>query len=228
MGPIGKGDGGGMEEDGGANTEVALLGVAAMVDAEFDPLITALLESKSGEESSSNNTGAGEKAGMVVVRPEQLDGGKGKVMAGLSIDLATRDRVKFAGRIVAAAVEPVLDTVKTESSGAAEDESGPTKDGGRVGKVQMAVRVDETLGNCPKYLNKKDIAPHVPNPTLASDRLPLSTEAVDIVHQADLFFMSSTNGDTMDTNHRGGAPGFVRVATNDEENGTVLVYPECE
>jgi len=42
-----------------------------------------------------------------------------------------------------------------------------------------------------------------------------------------MFFLSSTDGaGGMDTNHRGGPRGFVRVLKNDEEEGTVLVYPE--
>ena len=39
--------------------------------------------------------------------------------------------------------------------------------------------------------------------------------------------MSTSNHETdMDSNHRGGPPGFVRVVTNDHTNGTVLAYPE--
>ena len=41
-----------------------------------------------------------------------------------------------------------------------------------------------------------------------------------------MFFMSASNhGSSMSTNHRGGLPGFVRVAKNDE-SGVVLIYPE--
>jgi hypothetical protein len=54
---------------------------------------------------------------------------------------------------------------------------------------------------------------------------------VDLIHKTDLFFMSSTNGDSMDTNHRGGPVGFMRVASNEADKedgggGVVLVYPE--
>ncbi len=41
-----------------------------------------------------------------------------------------------------------------------------------------------------------------------------------------MFFLSSSNHEmNMGTNHRGGQPGFVRVAKNDSSE-TVLVYPE--
>lgn len=43
---------------------------------------------------------------------------------------------------------------------------------------------------------------------------------------SDLFFMSSSHHDSdMDTNHRGGPQGFVRVLSNDED-GLTFIYPE--
>ncbi|RWA12975.1 hypothetical protein EKO27_g2102 [Xylaria grammica] len=89
----------------------------------------------------------------------------------------------------------------------------------------------------------KHIVPHVPTPELvcdagsaADDGLPLPQGAVDLISKADLFFIASKHGDgTMDVNHRGGAPGFLRVFRNRESNanddgaddgGLVLVYPE--
>lgn len=126
-----------------------------------------------------------------------------RVMAALAIDLETRDRLKLAGKMIA---------------GAVAEES----------RVQLAMYVDESLGNCPKYLNKKHISPHgVDEAELAADGLPLCEEAVELLDRADLFFISSTNGESMDTNHRGGPPGFVRVMKNGEGE-VVLVYPECE
>ncbi len=151
----------------------------------------------------------GAKKDGELIRPlrEGEDGARtAKPMAALSIDLETRDRVKLAGTMAAGAV---------------------ARQQGGVGQAQLAMLVQESLGNCPKYLNKKAIRPHVPRPRLETDALPLPQAAVDLVHKADLFFLSSTDGRTMDTNHRGGAPGFVRVASNAAaDGGTVLVYPE--
>ncbi|KAK8879367.1 oxidoreductase fad-binding domain-containing protein [Apiospora arundinis] len=181
-----------------------VLGVrGAAVDAKYDPVLEALF-------------GAGE-GGIQhdeVVRPEG-----GKVMSGLSIDLETRDRVKLAGRLVAGAVS------LTAQDGALAD-------------LQMAFQVTESLGNCPKYLNKKHIVPHVPRPQLTSQGpgLPLSDEAIELVHKADLFFISTKHGasngsdESMDTNHRGGPAGLLRVFRNNNANssegGVTLVYPE--
>ncbi|TVY81917.1 hypothetical protein LSUE1_G003749 [Lachnellula suecica] len=131
--------------------------------------------------------------------------GAGKMVSGLGIDLETRRRVKLYGRMVAGAL-------------AATDEG--------VGEVQLVVKIEQSLGNCPKYLNKKHIVPHLPKPKLVSDTLPLPPQALEIITKSDLFFISSSNHESdMDTNHRGGPPGFVRILSNNE-NGLTIVYPE--
>jgi len=143
----------------------------------------------------------GERADGEVIKAE----GGGKMLGGLTFNLQTRQRVKLYGRMVAGAV-------------------AATEEG--VGEVQLAVKIEQSLGNCPKYMNKKQIRPHVPKPKLELSNFPLSQSAVDLVNQADMFFISSSNHDLdMDTNHRGGPPGFVRILSNDE-NGLVMVYPE--
>ena len=136
-----------------------------------------------------------------VVRPQD---GKVQLISGLAIDLETRNRIKFAGRWVGGAV------AKTDE----EDE------------VQMAVHVLESLGNCPKYLNKRHITPQKIGSGVVQDSLPMSRAALELLAKADAMFISTTNGQSMDTNYRGGSPGFIRVAHNDE-GGVVLVYPEC-
>ncbi|GAW24001.1 hypothetical protein ANO14919_135800 [Xylariales sp. No.14919] len=198
-----------------------VLGVNGIADARFDPVVQALFAVRGvGKlDTEDGEIGHGERriVDEEVVRPEGR-----KVMAALSIDLETRDRVKLAGRFVAGA-----------ATGTAPG----------VANLQMVFAVEEALGNCPKYLNKKHIVPHVPAPELvrdagsaADDGLPLPQEAVELISKADLFFIASKHGDgTMDVNHRGGAPGFLRVFRNRESNanddgaddgGLVLVYPE--
>ncbi|KAI6362211.1 hypothetical protein MCOR25_006283 [Pyricularia grisea] len=134
--------------------------------------------------------------------------GGGRPMSALAIDLESRDRVKLAGRLVAG----------VRSAGAADE----------VGDVQLAMAVAESIGNCPKYLNKKGIRLHVPEPELVSDALPLPVRALEILETADMFFMSTSDGGgDMDTNHRGGPPGLLRVVSNGEgDAGVVLAYPE--
>ncbi|OTB09591.1 hypothetical protein M426DRAFT_316142 [Hypoxylon sp. CI-4A] len=179
-----------------------ILGVRATADARFDPVVQALLAVPKG--SNGDEEDVREIVDDTVIRP---DGGK--LMAGLSVDLETRDRVKIAGRMA------VGTATKTEPG---------------VGDLQLALQVEESLGNCPKYMNKKHIVPRVPSPRLVSEGkgIPLPEEAVELIGKADLFFIASKHGNSssMDTNIRGGAPGFMRVLRNDNGGGVSLVYPE--
>lgn len=177
--------------------EHGVLAVQSATDACYDPVVKSLFGTRTDGKLNDK---------AYHITREELEGGGGRVMAGLSIDLATRDRVKLGGRLVAGKVDLTSE----------ED----------VAMVQMAMLVEESLGNCPKYLNKKTIHPHLPSPRLVADTLPLPSEALSLLDKADLFFLSSTDGSTMDTNHRGGPPGFMRVISNDTENGVQLIYPE--
>lgn len=164
-----------------------ILGFNSGVDTQHDPVYRALW-------AETNGTGG-------IIRP---NGGQGKMMSALSIDLETRDRVKVAGMMMAGSSDLVNRN------------------------VQMAMIVTESMGNCPKYLNKKRVSRHdVSEASVVSTGLPLSPEAVQLLENSDMFFLSSTNGDSMDTNHRGGPVGFMRVVSN-EADRVVLVYPECK
>lgn len=150
--------------------------------------------------------GTGGEEGDGVVRFE----GRGRAWAGLGIDFETLDRVKVAGRVVVG------------------------KFGGD-GEVQVAVGVEESLGNCPKYLNGRVIVPREEGKGAEvvwegregrEGRMP--EEAVGVVGRADMFFLATVEegGASMDVNHRGGPRGFVRVERNEDGAGVVLVYPE--
>ncbi|TGJ88178.1 hypothetical protein E0Z10_g575 [Xylaria hypoxylon] len=197
-----------------------VLGVKGVADARFDPVVQALFAVPSAGKLDAKDGKTAQPERQIiddeVIKPEGR-----KVMAGLSIDLETRDRLKLAGHFIAGAA---------------------TKTTPGVTNLQMAFAVEEALGNCPKYLNKKHIVPHVPTPELVRDAgssvngLPLPHEAVELISKADLFFIASKHGNgTMDVNHRGGAPGFLRVFRNQKSNasndgaddgGLVLIYPE--
>ncbi|KAM0546960.1 hypothetical protein ACHAPJ_010620 [Fusarium lateritium] len=127
--------------------------------------------------------------------------GREKPMSGLTVDLETRDRIKIvSSRMIAGAVVD--------------------------GKVQTTIQVKGSLGNCPKYISKKEISSaSVEKAECTSRGLPLGTEALEHLDHADMFFHSTTNGESMDTNIRGGLPGFVRVMKN-EADEVVLIYPE--
>jgi NAD(P)H-flavin reductase len=150
----------------------------------------------------------GKEGNGEVVREE----GIGRMVSGLTIDLETRKRTKLYGRMIAGALSM------------REDEATESRQ--HIAEVQLVLKIEQSLGNCPKYLNKKHIELADSNPTLVSDGPQLPQRALDLLSKADLFFLSSANhGQDMDTNHRGGPPGFVRVISNDS-TGTVLCYPE--
>lgn len=140
--------------------------------------------------------------------------GRGRLVSGLVIDLEHRGRVKIAGRMLGGImVERLTKTTPSEADEPVD--------------VEVNVAVDETLGNCPKYLNKRVITPYESSPRLITDSLPLSAEAIALIGRSDTFLISSRHGDhSMDTNIRGGATGFVRVFSNSETEGVTLVYPE--
>ncbi|KAK4549319.1 hypothetical protein LTR36_006316 [Oleoguttula mirabilis] len=138
--------------------------------------------------------------------------GQGRMVSGLTIDLVTRKRVKMYGRMVAGA----LSTREDELTGHGET----------VAEVQLVLKIEQSLGNCPKYLNSKRIVPTFSRPELVDDNPYFSQRAVKLLEKADLFFVSSSQHDLdMDTNHRGGPPGFLRLASN-EPSGAVVCWPE--
>jgi len=89
-----------------------MVGIRTRVDRKYDPVIQALV-------------GGGEDG--EVVREE----GRGRMVGGLTIDLATRKRVKLFGRMVAGALGRV-----------GQDEG---EEGGE-GEVQLVVKVEQSLG----------------------------------------------------------------------------------
>ncbi|RAK73314.1 putative oxidoreductase, FAD-binding [Aspergillus fijiensis CBS 313.89] len=138
----------------------------------------------------------------------------GKLMSGLVFDLENRKRVKLHGRSIAGSLE-------SPSAVSGLDQ---------VGFAHLTLHIDASLadesGNCPKYMNKKQIIPALPNPKLVSSSPQLTPAAVDLLNRADCLFVSSAHGTIdMDTNIRGGPPGFVRLVSNGPR-GAVFAYPE--
>ncbi len=83
----------------------------------------------------------------------------------------------------------------------------------------LTVSIHQSFGNCPKYIQPRDLhaAPVSAAATVALDRL--DADASQAIRSADTFFVASaartdepTGG--VDVSHRGGHMGFVRVAGN--------------
>ncbi|KAI0258193.1 hypothetical protein BC834DRAFT_836174 [Gloeopeniophorella convolvens] len=135
------------------------------------------------------------------------------LIAGIGIELSTRRRNKMAGWV-----------------------SNLTKSGN--GDVVMDLHVNEAIGNCPKYINVRDLIPHPDtHPTVTYRELDfegrLPDEFISFIHEADTFFLGSSYVSSpanstrfpshVGMNHRGGRPGFVRVRPTD---GRTIILPD--
>jgi Pyridoxamine 5'-phosphate oxidase len=139
--------------------------------------------------------------------------GAGRMVSALTINLEKRRRVKLYGRIVAGALALIGPETEQESTSS-------------IGEVQLVVKIEQSLYNCPKYLNCKRNYSVLPEPTLISDSRALPRQALELIARADTLFISSCDHDKdMDMNIRGRPPGFVRVQSN-ADSGAVLVWPE--
>lgn len=92
----------------------------------------------------------------------------------------------------------------------------------------FTVRVLQSFGNCPKYIQRRDMleasSDAVPAPTSAEW---LDGRATELVQAADTFFIASHVGTAepsggADISHRGGLPGFVRIDTH----ARTLTWPD--
>ncbi|KAI9046277.1 putative oxidoreductase, FAD-binding [Aspergillus affinis] len=147
----------------------------------------------------------------VLLQDSPKDQSTKRLLSGLVIDLESRRRGKLHGRQISGSIASV------DGDDAAEEHTGI---------ANMAVHIDASLGNCPKYINIRHIVPALPDPRLVSDSPQLPPDAISFLDRVDTLFISSSNGTVdMDTNIRGGPPGFVRVVSN-EPSGAVFVYPE--
>lgn len=99
----------------------------------------------------------------------------------------------------------------------------------RLTAEQIEVSVDQSFGNCPKYINRKvfewrDAYGSTPSPRVCPR---LTARAFEIISAADIFFIASaflphTGRDPrhgVDVSHRGGKRGFVRI----ERDGSLTI-----
>jgi predicted pyridoxine 5'-phosphate oxidase superfamily flavin-nucleotide-binding protein len=101
-----------------------------------------------------------------------------------------------------------------------------------IGSNNFSIQIEQSFGNCPKYIQKRELTWTENSQSLlsASDEkfTPIiKANAITLIENADTFFISSRtqsfNEDKrsgIDASHRGGKPGFVKV-----ENYT-LTFPD--
>jgi len=117
---------------------------------------------------------------------------KGAGVGILGIDLATRRRNRVNGRI-----------------------TDVSRDG-------LDIAVEQSFGNCPRYIQSREI---VPTGSVATGARPerlagIDAQARHLIAASDTFFVASSAGDAADISHRGGRPGFVRT------DGDTLTIPD--
>lgn len=171
------------------------VGTRTLVDSKFDPVVQTLV-------------GGAEKGEML----QPQDGGK--MLSGLAIDLLTRKRVKIAGKLAAGTIREI--DIETNNNVTLPPDAPRTQS-----QIQLVTKIEQSLGNCPKYLNQYSLKPALLTPSLLSSGPSLSPEVRSLIDKADMFFLSTSSGIDMDTNHRGGPPGFVRTISP-----SCIIYPE--
>ena len=86
----------------------------------------------------------------------------------------------------------------------------------------FGLTIDQTFGNCPQYIQSRNIKARADQPQIAIEKLTYFDEAtIALIEQADTFFVASHSGESVagqasgaDVSHRGGKPGFVRIDDN--------------
>ncbi|MFT4823278.1 MAG: ferredoxin-NADP reductase [Halioglobus sp.] len=96
---------------------------------------------------------------------------------------------------------------------------------------QIQLEVDQSFGNCPQYIQTRDLEFLDPNSMPVSDVEDIKSfdkRARELIARSDTFFVAShVDNDTTDASegadvsHRGGRPGFIRL-----DNTTTLTIPD--
>lgn len=113
----------------------------------------------------------------------------------LGLDFATRRRNRANGRVV------------------------------RRDRDGLTIAVAQSFGNCPQYIQRREAEPAMRQPGPIEPLTAVDPEAAALVRGADTLFVASRSRGGLadggaDISHRGGRPGFVRVA------GDVLTLPD--
>lgn len=138
-----------------------------------------------------------------------------RFFAGLGFELSQRWRSKVSG-IIEGSQNRLLDSPR----------------------FPLRLSITESQGNCPKYINARMVSfcqrtPQLRKKHLSVDGVSLDQSSREHIRNCDTFFIATRHlgtqggsaGDaesSMDVNHRGGSPGFVRCS----DDGSVLYFPE--
>lgn len=90
----------------------------------------------------------------------------------------------------------------------------------RSGGAGLLMEVQQSFGNCPKYIRTRTLLPAPVEPVAPRRFDGLDAQAAALVAKCETLFVASASGGTVDISHRGGAAGFVRV------QGDTLLVPD--
>ncbi|MEO1160812.1 MAG: pyridoxamine 5'-phosphate oxidase family protein [Pseudomonadota bacterium] len=101
-----------------------------------------------------------------------------------------------------------------------------------AGADGFAVRVEQSFGNCPQYIQTRSVEPRETGPAGNASKVQrsesLTSEAAALIRQSDTFYISSRTSkfsarpsSGIDVSHRGGRPGFVKA-----DAGNTLSFPD--
>src|SRR5262249_37851628 len=81
----------------------------------------------------------------------------------------------------------------------------------------LLIEVQESFGNCPQYIQRRTVETAIRPSSTAFSFKEMSAATVDLISRSDTFFIGTKarvdlNKGGLDISHRGGKPGFVRVA----------------
>ncbi|MFS4093089.1 pyridoxamine 5'-phosphate oxidase family protein [Streptomyces sp. AF1A] len=87
----------------------------------------------------------------------------------------------------------------------------------------FAVEADQVFSNCPRYIQRRESYETLADRGPGTARLltELAPEQEEFIRSADTFFLATVHPGGADASHRGGNPGFVRVASPHE-----LTWPD--
>jgi len=145
---------------------------------------------------------------MLIVASTEGEDVRADVLSGAPGFISTPDEqtVHVAGRAFAGPVGLLALEPATRRRMRVNGVATPTATG-------FAVSTDEVYSNCPKYIQRREIA----GPAVTG-RMPVSDR--ELIETADTFFVATAAHGGADASHRGGAPGFVQT------DGARLTFPD--
>jgi hypothetical protein len=90
---------------------------------------------------------------------------------------------------------------------------------GRTDKNRIEIDVRQSFGNCPQYIQRRELYPATSSPAPIEHITALDASAEMLIRQADTCFVASCAHATLeqggvDISHRGGKPGFIHLENN--------------